>query len=136
MSLATKGATVRRDCCREQRNPAAAEMASSACYHMREEKRRGRRREAQTVEMAPPLLQGLFAAHSRHITSKMGRGCHGHGHSDDDDAGGTPYDQSVEEMDFLRSACAAAQRGQTDKLRAMLDRKPESLNWVRKGLCV
>ena len=35
----------------------------------------------------------------------MGKG----GHSDDE---ATPFDQSMEEMDFTRSACSAAQNGQ------------------------
>ncbi|KAK3240044.1 hypothetical protein CYMTET_50081 [Cymbomonas tetramitiformis] len=48
----------------------------------------------------------------------MGRG----GHSDDE---GTPYDQSLEEMDFLRSACSAAQKGMSSKLEAMLKRRPD-----------
>ena len=48
----------------------------------------------------------------------MGRG----GHSDDE---GTPYDQRLEEVEFMRSACAAAQRGDIDKLRDMLDRRPD-----------
>jgi hypothetical protein len=48
----------------------------------------------------------------------MGRG----GHSDDE---GTPYDQCLEEVEFMRSACAAAQRGDIDKLRDMLDRRPD-----------
>lgn len=47
----------------------------------------------------------------------MGKGAH----SDDD---GTPYDQPLEEMEFLRSACSAAQRGELDKLTRMLQRKP------------
>lgn len=34
----------------------------------------------------------------------------------------TLVDQSLEELDFLRSACAAAQRGQADKLQALLTR--------------
>ena len=46
----------------------------------------------------------------------MGRG----GHGDDE---GTPYDQTLDELDFLRSACAAAQRGQLDKLAALLARR-------------
>ena len=46
----------------------------------------------------------------------MGRG----GHGDDE---GTPYDQTLDELDFLRSACAAAQRGQLDKLQALLSRR-------------
>ena len=54
----------------------------------------------------------------------MGKG----GHSDDE---GTPYDQSIEEMDWLRSACAAAQRGQTEKLARMLEKRPQAINWVR-----
>lgn len=69
--------------------------------------------------------------HASCNTAEMGRGGHGHGHSDDDDVGGTPYDQSLEELEFMRSACSAAQRGQTEKLRGMLDKKPESLHWVR-----
>ena len=48
----------------------------------------------------------------------MGRG----GHSDDE---GTPYDQRLEEVEFMRSACVAAQRGDVDKLRAMLHRRPD-----------
>mmetsp|Transcript_33904 Transcript_33904/g.64797 ORF Transcript_33904/g.64797 Transcript_33904/m.64797 type:complete len:179 (-) Transcript_33904:459-995(-) len=48
----------------------------------------------------------------------MGRG----GHSDDE---GTPYDQSLEELDFLRSACAHAQRGRVAQLSALLSRRPE-----------
>ena len=47
----------------------------------------------------------------------MGKG----GHDDDD---GTPYDQTLEEVEFVRSACAAAQQGHLDKLRGMLERKP------------
>jgi hypothetical protein len=50
---------------------------------------------------------------------------HGHGHDHDHDDGperGTPYDQSLDELDFLRSACAAAQRGQTARLEALLSR--------------
>ena len=47
----------------------------------------------------------------------MGKG----GHDDDE---GTPYDQPLEEMEFLRSACSAAQRGELDKLTRMLARKP------------
>ena len=45
----------------------------------------------------------------------------GGGHSDDE---GTPYDQRLEEVEFMRSACAAAQRGDLDKLRATLLRRP------------
>ena len=48
----------------------------------------------------------------------MGRG----GHSDDE---GTPYDQRLEEVEFIRSAVVAAQRGDVDKLRAMLHRRPD-----------
>ena len=48
----------------------------------------------------------------------MGRG----GHGDDE---GTPYDQRLEELDFLRSACAAAQRGQAAALAALLARRGE-----------
>jgi hypothetical protein len=47
----------------------------------------------------------------------MGKG----GHDDDE---GTPYDQTLEEVEFVRSACAAAQQGDLDKLRRMLERKP------------
>lgn len=47
----------------------------------------------------------------------MGRG----GHSDDE---GSPYDQSLEEVEFMRSACAAAQRGKTAELERMLLRRP------------
>lgn len=63
----------------------------------------------------------------------MGRGGHGHGHGhdSDDDVSGTPYDQSMEELEFMRSACSAAQRGQTEKLQGMLDRRPELVHWVR-----
>ena len=46
----------------------------------------------------------------------------GGGHSDDE---GTPYDQRLEEMEFMRGACAAAQRGDVEKLRALLSRRPE-----------
>ena len=53
---------------------------------------------------------------------------HGHGHDDDVDPS-TPYDQRLEELEFLRSACAVAQRGQTDKLAAMLARRPDSVHW-------
>ena len=38
---------------------------------------------------------------------------------------GTPYDQRLEEMEFMRGACAAAQRGDLEKLRALLSRRPE-----------
>lgn len=47
----------------------------------------------------------------------MGRG----GHDDDE---GTPYDQPLEEVEFMRSACSAAQRGEVEKLARMLERKP------------
>ena len=50
----------------------------------------------------------------------MGRG----GHGDDE---GTPYDQTLDELDFLRSACAAAQRGQAEQLRALLTRRGASV---------
>jgi ankyrin repeat protein len=53
---------------------------------------------------------------------------HGHGHDDDVDPS-TPYDQRLEELEFLRSACAVAQRGQADKLAAMLARRPDSIHW-------
>ena len=36
----------------------------------------------------------------------------------------TGLEQSVEELDFVRSACSAAQNGETEKLRRMLDRNP------------
>lgn len=55
---------------------------------------------------------------------------HGHGHGHDDDVDpSTPYDQRLEELEFLRSACAVAQRGQTDKLAGMLARRPDSVHW-------
>lgn len=47
----------------------------------------------------------------------MGRG----GHSDDE---GTPYDQSLEEVEFMRGACAAAQRGDLESLRRTLESRP------------
>jgi ankyrin repeat protein len=49
----------------------------------------------------------------------------GGGHDDDE---GTPFDQSVEEMDFLRSACAMAQTGDATRLRSMLTRRPSVAN--------
>ncbi len=53
----------------------------------------------------------------------------GHAHDSDEVDAGTPYDQSLEELDFLRSACAAAQRGQAEKLEALLSRRPQSIHW-------
>mmetsp|Transcript_22627 Transcript_22627/g.31546 ORF Transcript_22627/g.31546 Transcript_22627/m.31546 type:complete len:172 (+) Transcript_22627:295-810(+) len=46
-------------------------------------------------------------------------------HSDDES---TPYDQSLEEVEFMRSACAAAQRGHLKKLEHMIERHPEVVN--------
>lgn len=51
---------------------------------------------------------------------------HEHEHGEVDR--GTPFDQSLGELDFLRSACALAQRGQVEKLRSLLCRRPECLN--------
>jgi hypothetical protein len=50
----------------------------------------------------------------------MGRG----GHSDDE---GTPYDQSLEEVEFMRGACAAAQRGDLSALKRSVERRPNLL---------
>ena len=50
----------------------------------------------------------------------MGRG----GHSDDE---ATPYDQSLEELEFMRGACAAAQRGDLRTLRDAVARRPHLL---------
>lgn len=38
-----------------------------------------------------------------------------------------PAAQSLEELDFLKSACAAAQQGNLTKLQAILDRHPETV---------
>ncbi len=73
------------------------------------------------------LLPPALAAAALAAAAAMGRG----GHSDDE---GTPYDQRVEELDFLRSACACAQRGQAEKLAALLARRgPASLHWDGVG---
>ena len=48
---------------------------------------------------------------------------HVHAH-DHDDGDGTPYDQTLEELDFMRSACAAAQQGNARKLEGLLARRP------------
>ena len=61
----------------------------------------------------------------------MGKGGHGHGHSSDDDDHadpGTPFDQRLEEVSFLRSACAAAQKGDAARLERLLDRCPSQLH--------
>ena len=50
----------------------------------------------------------------------MGRG----GHSDDE---ATPYDQRIEEVEFMRGACAAAQRGDLGCLKGIIDRRPKLL---------
>jgi hypothetical protein len=62
--------------------------------------------------------------HSSSSSSAMGKD----GHDDDE---GTPYDQPLEEVEFLRSACSAAQRGELDKLTKMLAKKPHLV--VRGG---
>lgn len=36
--------------------------------------------------------------------------------------------QSLEELDYLKSACAAAQQGNIDKLRIITDKHPEAVN--------
>ena len=38
-----------------------------------------------------------------------------------------PVAQSLEELDFLKSACAAAQQGNVTKLQAILERHPEAV---------
>ena len=38
-----------------------------------------------------------------------------------------PAGQSLEELDFLKSACAAAQQGNLTKLQAILNRHPEAV---------
>ncbi|XRB24347.1 ankyrin repeat domain-containing protein [Pseudoscourfieldia marina] len=55
----------------------------------------------------------------------MGRG--GHGSHDDVDAG-TPYDQSLEEMDFTRSACYLASKGRVQDLRDIIARRPSCVH--------
>ena len=44
-----------------------------------------------------------------------------HDHEHDHVDGETGLEQSIEEMNFLRSACSAAQHGEADKLRRMLE---------------
>jgi len=51
---------------------------------------------------------------------------HEHEHDHDDTPSG--LEQSIEELDFLRSACSAAQNGETDKLRRMLKRNSHHLH--------
>jgi ankyrin repeat protein len=70
----------------------------------------------------------VFVRHVDKGSASMASHSHGHGHDDDVDPG-TPYDQSLEELDFLRSACAAAQRGQLSKLEGLLSRKPDCVHW-------
>ena len=64
-----------------------------------------------------PARPGLGSAPLR---TAMGRG----GHSDDE---ATPYDQSLEELEFMRGACAAAQRGDLRTLRDAVARRPHLL---------
>lgn len=40
----------------------------------------------------------------------------------------TGTEQSLDEMDFARSACAAAQNGDVEKLRRILSRNPSAVN--------
>ena len=56
----------------------------------------------------------------RALRTAMGRG----GRSDDE---ATPYDQSLEELEFMRGACAAAQRGDLRTLRDAVARRPHLL---------
>ena len=44
-----------------------------------------------------------------------------HDHEHDHVDGETGLEQSIEEMNFLQSACSAAQHGEADKLRRMLE---------------
>ena len=44
-----------------------------------------------------------------------------HDHEHDHVDAETGLEQSIDEMNFLRSACSAAQYGQADKLRRMLE---------------
>jgi hypothetical protein len=37
--------------------------------------------------------------------------------------------QSLDELEFVRSACHAAQLGQLDKLERILRNRPEAINW-------
>lgn len=39
----------------------------------------------------------------------------------------TPAAQSLEELDFLKSACAAAQQGNVQRLQAILDKHPKAI---------
>ena len=39
-----------------------------------------------------------------------------------------PATQSLEEIEFLKSACAAAQSGKTGKVRSLIARNPEALH--------
>lgn len=57
----------------------------------------------------------------------MGRG----GHGDGDE--GTPFDQRLEEIEFLRSAASAAQRGDAARLSELLQRTPEAVH--SDGVC-
>lgn len=45
----------------------------------------------------------------------------------------TGTEQGFEELDFARSACAAAQSGNVEKLRSILERRPEQLHQDGKG---
>eukprot|EP00976_Prorocentrum_cordatum_P106861 1194534-Prorocentrum_minimum.AAC.6 len=63
----------------------------------------------------------VFRSEVRERLAKMGKG----GHSDDES---TPYDQRLEEVEFMRSACSAAQRGKVAELERMLQRNPFLVN--------
>jgi len=40
-----------------------------------------------------------------------------------------PVSQSLDELEFVRSACHAAQIGNSEKLERILRSKPEAVNW-------
>jgi hypothetical protein len=44
-------------------------------------------------------------------------------------ASAAPASQSLHELEFVRSACHAAQVGNIDKLERILRTKPEAVNW-------
>ena len=46
----------------------------------------------------------------------------------------TGTEQGLDELDFLRSACAAAQAGNVVKLKGLLDRRPDQIHSDGTGM--